>query len=90
MGYIGNMSGIPEYALAVTPSDSADIADGGRCVGLYVGTAGDVTVVFDRRPDSETVTFVGVPAGSPVPGRIRRVMHTGTDADDIVALYSRG
>ena len=92
MGYIGNLSGIAEYAAEVTPADGADIPNGGRCIGIYVGTAGDLAVRFDGRPDSdsETTTFVGVPAGAVIPARIRRVMNTNTDASDLVALYARG
>jgi metal-dependent HD superfamily phosphatase/phosphodiesterase len=70
--------------LAVTPSDSADVTNG-RARSLYIGGAGDVTVVFAR--GSAPVTHVGVPAGTVLPVEVTRVMVTGTTATNIVAWY---
>ena len=52
---------------------------------LYVGTAGDV-VVRQVTGGANTVTFVGVPAGSILPVIGIGVEATGTTADDIVWL----
>ena len=75
---------------AVTPSDSANLALGPNSMyarALYVGGAGNVTVV-SAADDTETpVTFTAVPAGSILPIQVRAVMSTGTTATAIVALY---
>lgn len=67
---------------AVTPHDTNELAYITRA--LYVGSAGDVQVVGMT---SGTVTFVGVPAGSLLPVRVRQVLEAGTTAGDIVALW---
>lgn len=69
-------------ASEVTPSDSDDI-EGGPARALYVGGAGDVELVTRS---GNTVTFVGVPAGSILPVDTRRVL-TATTAANIVALF---
>ena len=72
----------PAYG-AVTPSDTVSLPYVTR--GLYVGVAGNVTVVL---PNTTTaVTFVGVLAGSILPIQTSRVNATGTTAGSIVALY---
>lgn len=67
----------------VTPSDANDLATA-PCRALYVGTAGDVTI---HDVDANTITFANVPAGTVLPVKAMRVMNTGTDASDIVAIY---
>lgn len=73
-------------AIAVTPSDTDDIilpqgkAEG--CV-LYVGTGGNLAVITHG---GDTVTFVGILAGTFVPVQVKRVL-TATTADDIIALW---
>lgn len=69
-------------AVAVTPSDSADLTYVTR--GLYVGATGTVKVIMQ---DSGTVTFAGVPAGTLLPIRATRVYSTGTTASTILALW---
>ena len=86
---ISNVSGIVDYMATVAPSDSADLPDAGRVVGVRAGGAGNLAVRFFDRPDTETVTIVGVLAGETIPARIRRVMNSNTNATDIVALYAR-
>lgn len=51
--------------------------------GLYVGGAGTVEAVD---VDGTAATFVGVPAGTILPIRAKKVMSTGTTATSIVAL----
>ena len=78
-------------AAAVTPSNTVDIPsvstqDGtgnNGCV-LYVGGDGDVRVTT---AGGDTVTFVGLSAGTFVPVQVIRVWATGTNATDIVALW---
>lgn len=69
-------------AAAVTPSDSADLAIASRA--LYVGGNGDISLILVG--DTNPVTLAGVPAGSVLPLRVRRIRQTGTTATAIVAL----
>jgi hypothetical protein len=71
-------------AVAVTPSDEADISLA-PCRALYVGGAGDVAVVMAG--GEAAVTFAGVTAGAILPIRVDRVNSTNTTATAIVALY---
>lgn len=71
-----------QHAVAITKSDSADLAVVSRAI--YVGGAGDVKVVT---LGGETTTFVGVPAGTVLPVRAKRVLSTGTTATNMVNMY---
>jgi len=51
---------------------------------LYIGTGGDVKVTTISGDD---VTFKNLPNGSVLAVQVKKVFSTGTDADDIVALY---
>lgn len=68
--------------VAVTPSDTVDLPVG--CVGIYVGTTGDLAMVD---AEGDVVVFATVPVGyyelSPT-----RINATATTADDIVAVYA--
>lgn len=68
-------------AAAVTPNDDDDLSTPSRA--LYVGTEGDVSVVPIGQ--DTPVLFVGIKGW--LPGRVRRVMETGTTATDIVAVW---
>jgi hypothetical protein len=74
--------GSAREAFAVTPDDDEDLPQYPQ--SLWVGGAGDVTVVF--APDSDPVTFASVPAGTELRISPSRVMETDTDATDIVGL----
>jgi hypothetical protein len=67
---------------AVTKSDSTTFSRMPRA--LYVGGAGAVTI---RTAEGVNLTFSGVPAGGYVFCQCDRVLSTGTDATNIVALY---
>jgi len=68
--------------LAVTPHNSTDFDNLARA--LYIGGSGNVVAVGH---DNVAVTFVGVPAGTVLPIRCRRVNATSTTATSIVALF---
>lgn len=68
-------------AFAITPSDETNFSRTTR--GIYVGTTGNVVVVFD---DASTVTFTSVPAGMILPVRAIRVNATSTTASNLVGL----
>lgn len=74
----------PPHAAAVTPSDSVnfDVAS-----TVYVGVAGDVTVIPWYPDGASAVTFVGMPAGGTVPVLCRRVNATATTATTMVRVY---
>lgn len=69
-------------AYAVTTSDGTDQTIATR--GIYVGGAGDIKVTTTG---GNTVTFVGVPAGSILPIRAARIWATGTTATNLVGMY---
>jgi len=69
-------------AAAVTPSDSTDLGVFSRA--LYVGGAGNISAIM---LGGQTVTFSGVPAGSLLPLRVKRVRSTDTTATNIVAIW---
>lgn len=68
-------------AATVTPDDGADLIPWAKA--LYVGTAGDLTVV--PAGGAVAVTLKNHPVGY-VAVQVRRVLQAGTTADDIVAL----
>lgn len=68
-------------AFAVTPSDSANFT---RCRALYIGTGGNVVVVFAE--SGEAITFTNVQSGTILPVQAKRVNSTNTTASNIVAL----
>ena len=70
------------YARAIIPSDTDVLPEDTR--GIYVGTGGDVTVIFAG--DTVPVTLVGVPGGSLLPISVRFVQATGTTASNLVAV----
>lgn len=75
------IQGVPEYAVAVTPSDSTVVDFN---LGVYVGVAGNVALIYAGT--GSAVTFVGAAAGSIIPGHITKVMSTNTTATSIVGL----
>jgi hypothetical protein len=72
-------------AIAVTPSDTVDIAGVGFTVtrGLFVGVAGVVVAIIN----GQAVTFTGVQNGQILPIQCTRVNSTNTTATDMVALW---
>ncbi len=73
-------------AVAVTPSNTVDLSPYAKA--LYIGVAGDVTVLpVNATDDANTVTFANHPVGY-MPVQVRRVLATGTTATGIVALDS--
>jgi hypothetical protein len=67
-------------ARAITPNDSATI---GGVRGIFVGTAGNLTVDFT---DVSDVVFKNVPSGTLLPIAPLRV-KAATTAADIVGIY---
>ena len=70
-------------AVTVTPNDSTDLDRPTR--GLYIGTAGTITVI--HVDDTAPVTYPTTVAGLVYPWAVRRVYSTGTTALNIFAQY---
>lgn len=77
-----NITSSAVRAIAVTPADGSDIANVSRAI--WVGGAGNLAVILAG--DTSAVTFTGVPAGTMLPLRVKRVMSTNTTATSIVAI----
>lgn len=75
------LSSPARHAAVVTPSDGVDLANVSRA--LYVATGGALKLTTIG---GETITFT-VGDNVLLPLRATRVWATGTDADDILALY---
>jgi hypothetical protein len=69
---------------SVTPHASNSLPDG-VCRALWVGGAGDVSVIAEN--DTTAVLIAGLVAGSLLPVRVKAVRAVGTTAANIVALY---
>lgn len=66
---------------AIIPDDDNDFTELVR--GIYVGGGGAVAIVD---PEGGTTVFTGVPSGTVLPVRARRVRATDTTATAIVGL----
>lgn len=79
-----------DKAVAITPSDTVNIANPGQSAtikftdAIYVGGAGIVAAVFQ---DDTVVNFTAV-AGEIIPIAIKRVNATNTTGTLLVALYT--
>lgn len=71
---------------AITPGDTSANDFTQECDAIYVGVTGNVAVV--KCGETTAVTFVGVPAGTILPVRARRVNSTNTTATSLVALFT--
>ncbi|MEA3197393.1 MAG: hypothetical protein QOF32_1445 [Gammaproteobacteria bacterium] len=72
-------------ASSVTPNDSNALVDVTRYV--YVGTAGNLTVIMADDATQTPVTFTAVPAGTVLPIAVVKIMATGTSAGALIALF---
>lgn len=73
--------------VAITPSDSTDLAEIPRAINVHKGTGGTVTAIkVTLSADSAPVTL-NFAVGAVIPIRPIRIWATGTDATAIVALY---
>ncbi len=72
------------YAVAITPSDSADVA--GTPVVVYVGVTGDLCLVPANADTNDGVVFKNVPVGF-FPVNCRRVKSTGTTATQLIGVW---
>ena len=80
-----------ENAIAITPSDSANIdffGGAGPTRALYVGSGGDISVeMFNNPAGKQPVVFIAVLTGTILPVAITRVNATLTTATSLVAIW---
>lgn len=76
------LAGPATNGASVTPNDNVNLSRLTRAI--YVGGAGDLNVDLE---DGVTLLFVGIPAGSLLPLRARRIRSTSTTATNVVALW---
>lgn len=77
-----NMNAPFVKGVAITPNDATELAEIPR--GLYIGGAGNLVVVLAG--DTASVTFTGIPAGTFLSIRPRKILATSTTATAILAL----
>jgi hypothetical protein len=76
------ITGAARLAIALTPSDGTKLPR--RVRGVYVGTAGNVTLqTIDGAAD---VVLKNVPAGTFLPLQVSYIRATGTTAADFVGF----
>ncbi|MCV6598576.1 MAG: hypothetical protein OIF40_16030 [Mangrovicoccus sp.] len=80
-GYTAGLTAPGIDADPITPSDSADLPQVSR--GIYVGSTGHIRVEL---LSGKEVTFRNMQAGGFYPLRVRKVLATGTTANNLVAI----
>lgn len=79
-----NSAAVASNAAAITPADGADLPNA-ALKGIWVGGAGNVRV--DMVGSGTSIIFNGVPAGTLLRIRAKRVYATNTTATNMIALY---
>jgi hypothetical protein len=74
-------------AVAITPSDTEDLAEITRGLNVHKGTGGSTTSINVLLSGDAEPVIMTFQVGFVIPLRIRRVYATGTDATVIVGLY---
>ena len=74
-------------AVAITPSDTEDLAEITRGLNVHKGTGGSTTSINVLLIGDAEPVIMTFQVGFVIPLRIRRVYATGTDATVIVGLY---
>lgn len=70
-------------AFVINPSDTVDSTTEIRARAVYVGTTGNLIVVFSDDPTNTQVTLSSVPVGWH-PMSVKYVIATGTTASNLV------
>lgn len=82
-GYQPSLDGPGSNLAAVTPNDSSDLTIHSRA--LWVGGAGNIKV--DMVGIGTAITLSGIPAGTLLPIRVKRVYSTDTSATNIISIW---
>ena len=88
MGQFNQQPDFATIASSVTPSDTFDATTKVNGSALYIGTAGDVSVIMKNIDGAlgNAIVFKNVPDGSFLPAIVDYITATGTTATDIVAV----
>lgn len=81
-GFATDLDDPASNGFSITPADSGEFANFTRAI--YIGGAGNAVIVM---ANNDVVTLTGLPAGTWLPLRVRRVNATGTTATGIVGFY---
>jgi hypothetical protein len=84
MASVTNQSSPAVSGVAVTPADGVALTKG-TCRSLYIGGAGNISVILAN--DTVATTFTGCFAGMVLPVMCSTVQATLTTATLIIALY---
>jgi len=86
----GKIADVEYDSYAVTASDSADLPNG-PCDALACTTGGNIAVqnVIGGVTALATTTLLTIPANTPLPIQVSRVLATNTTATGIYALYRK-
>lgn len=79
-----------DYSETITPDDSNDLTDWGRCVGIHnAGDDGLVNVHYHRTDEdgNPIVDDVYLRQGDYLKAPIKRILSTGTTAGEVHALF---
>jgi len=79
--HAGGLESPASSGFPVTPADGTDLLEVTRAI--YIGGSGNLAAVM---MSGEDVTFNGIPGGTVLPVRVRRIKATGTTATAIVGL----
>jgi hypothetical protein len=74
------------HSETVAPSDTTDLTK--VTSAIYVGGAGDLSLILANDSDGGATTFKAVPAGTTLYVQCRRIMDTNTTATNLVAMWS--
>jgi len=74
-------------ALAITASDTTDLAEIPRALNVHKGTGGTVTAIKVTMVGDSVPVTLNLNVGAVFPIRVSRVWANGTDATQIIALY---
>ena len=87
LGHVGNPS---KHCAVDVSSANVDVTDSahlnGPCIGIYVGTSGDLCVAMQADSGGSGIVYKNVPAGAYIPGLFVTVFHTNTSANNLVAV----
>lgn len=81
---IGHASGPFLSGFPITPDDAQPLQE--NCRGIWVGTTGNLRVMFRNDPTQTPVILLNVPGGMKLDIWINQVFFTGTTATNLVGL----
>lgn len=80
----------PPRAIAISPHDTnllLDHASVAQPMAVFVGVAGNVSVIPSGNPDAAAAVVFTIPAGGVIPVMCAKVRATGTTASGFVGVW---